>query len=168
MKQHEGCITVDSKVDKGTTFDIYLPGFFGDSDQEEDGDLSLEDLQGSGKRILVVEDEKTVREYVTKGLNKSGYDVYSASNAEEAMTLFEDKNGDFDLVVSDVVLPDTNGVELVNQLQTMKPKLRILLSSGYTDHKSQWTKIQNKGFRFLQKPYDLMDLLRAVSEEINA
>ena len=59
--------------------------FFGDSDQEEDEELSLEDLQGSGKRILVVEDEKTVREYVTKGLNKSGYDVYSASSASSAL-----------------------------------------------------------------------------------
>ena len=72
------------------------------------------------------------------------------------------------MVVSDVVLPDTNGIDLVDQLLLKRPGLRVLLSSGYTDHKSRWKKIKDRGFRFLQKPYDLTDLLKAVQEEVNA
>jgi DNA-binding NtrC family response regulator len=49
-----------------------------------------------------------------------------------------------------------------------RPSLRVLLSSGYTDHKSRWKKIKDRGFRFLQKPYDLIDLLRAIQEEVNS
>jgi signal transduction histidine kinase/CheY-like chemotaxis protein/cell division protein FtsB len=168
IKQHEGSITVRSKVKKGTVFEIYLPAFFGDLQKKEDEEISMEYLNGKGKRILVVEDEKTVRDYVKKGLNRIGYDVYSAANAEEALCVFEDKGGDFDMVVSDVVLPDTNGIDLVDQLLLKRPGLRVLLSSGYTDHKSRWKKIKDRGFRFLQKPYDLMDLLRVIQEEVNS
>jgi len=169
IKQHEGCIKVCSKAKKGTIFEIYLPAFLGEQPKMEDEvERSLEYLAGKGKRILVVEDEKTVREYVKKGLGRIGYDVYSAGSAEEALCVFEDKGGDFDMVVSDVVLPDTNGIDLVDQLLLKRPALRVLLSSGYTDHKSRWKKIKDRGFRFLQKPYDLMDLLKAVQEEVNA
>ncbi len=168
VRQHEGFITVRSKVNKGTVFEIYLPAFSGDLQKEGKEDVSIESLQGKGKRILVVEDEKTVRDYVKKGLNRIGYDVYSAGSAEEALCVFEDKGGDFDMVVSDVVLPDTNGIDLIDKLLLKRPGLRVLLSSGYTDHKSRWRKIKERGFRFLQKPYDLIDLLKAIQEEVNA
>jgi FixJ family two-component response regulator len=65
-----------------------------------------------------------------------------------------------------VVLPGKTGLELVDQLLTLKGELRILLSSGYADHKSQWPVIRERGFRFLEKPYGLTDLLRASREAI--
>ena len=70
------------------------------------------------------------------------------------------------LVFCDVVLPDRDGPELVDQLLSRKPKLCILLTSGYTDQKSQWSVIRERGFRFLQKPYPIPNLLRAIRRAI--
>jgi DNA-binding NtrC family response regulator len=111
-----------------------------------------------------VEDERSVQEFTVKALIRSGYAVTSASSSEEAMQWFEKEGGKFDLVFSDVVLPDQSGIELVEKLQAKKPKIKVLLSSGYTDQKSQWPIIREKGFRYLQKPYSLNDLLKTLKE----
>jgi len=90
--------------------------------------------------------------------------VFEAANAKEALDIFEREEGRFHLVFTDVVLPDLDGLELVDQLLSRKPQLRVLLSSGYTDDKSQSPVIRERGFPFLQKPYSLLDLLRAVGK----
>lgn len=128
--------------------------------------ISLQELQGSGERILLVEDEEGVRELATEVLRGNDYVVFEAASAEEAMDSFEREEGRFHLVFSDVVLPDKSGLQLVDQLLSRKPELRVLLCSGYTDHKSQWPLIRERGFRFLQKPYALPDLLQAIREAI--
>jgi DNA-binding NtrC family response regulator len=99
-------------------------------------------------------------------LGENGYVVYDAANAEEALNIFDKEAGSFDLIFSDVVLPGKSGIQLIDQLLSRKGELRILLSSGYTDHKSQWPVIEGRGFRFLQKPYGLTDLLRAIKGAI--
>ena len=71
------------------------------------------------------------------------------------------------MVISDVVLPDGNGLELIVKLLKSRPELKMLLTSGYTDKKSQWINIQTKGIPFLQKPFALFNLLKAVKEAIN-
>jgi len=100
------------------------------------------------------------------GLGENGYVIYEAASAEEAIDIFEKESGNFDLIFSDVVLPDKGGLELIDQLLSRKGELRVLLSSGYTDHKSQWPVIRERGFRFLQKPYALTDLLQAIKDAI--
>ena len=99
-----------------------------------------------------------------RALHNNGYIVFGVESAKESLEVFEREKGNFDLVFSDVVLPDKTGVELVEELLTRKPGLKVLFSSGYSDHKSQWPVIQKKGYRFLEKPYALADLLRAIHE----
>ncbi|MEI6423663.1 MAG: response regulator, partial [Lentisphaerota bacterium] len=70
----------------------------------------------------------------------------------------------FKIVISDVVLPDGNGVELIGELLKTQPGLKVLLTSGYTDEKSRWKEINGIGYRFLYKPYPLKELLRIVHE----
>ena len=70
----------------------------------------------------------------------------------------------FKIVISDVVLPDGNGVELVGEFLKASPGLKVLLTSGYTDEKSRWKEINSRGYRFLYKPYPLRELLRVVHE----
>jgi PAS domain S-box-containing protein len=164
VKQHEGWINVYSEPNKGTTFKVYLPAMPGEANENKTSMVSLEDLKGRGERLLVVEDEKSVREFVQRALSKSGYSVFTAENAEEAVALFEKEQQKFDCIFSDVVLPDTNGIDLVDGILKERPDMHVLLSSGYTDQKSKWPMIQERGYRFLQKPYTLTDLLSTLRE----
>jgi signal transduction histidine kinase len=167
IKQHEGWIDVLSEKGKGSAFEIYLPVNTLRIEEKEEEKISLKKLQGSGKRILLVEDEKSVCEFTAKGLNRNGYVVFTAHNAREAFELFQKEEGNFDLIFSDVGLPGQSGLEFVEQIQADTPDLKLLLSSGYTDHKSQWPIIREKGFKFLQKPYALTDLLRVIKDIVH-
>jgi CheY-like chemotaxis protein len=110
--------------------------------------------------------EPVVCEFAVRALSENGYIVFSASNGEEAEDIFEKEQGDFDLVFSDVVLPDRDGLNLIDEFISRKPEVLVLLSSGYTDKKSQWDRINAKSFPFLQKPYALVDLLKIVKKVI--
>jgi len=162
VKQHEGWIHVKSEIGKGSTFSIYLPAFSEDAEDKTEEKVRLEILTGRGQTILLVEDEEKVRESTLKALEKCGYRVVPARNVKEALQLFHQHEGRFDLVFSDVVLSDRTGIELAEELLASRPDMNILLSSGYTDQKSQWPIILEKGYRFLQKPYTLSDLLKAI------
>ena len=95
---------------------------------------------------------------------KNGYDVLEATSAKEALHIFKKENGNFHIVISDVVLPDQDGIQLAEHLLARNRKLIILLSSGYSDQKSQWPLICEKKFRFLKKPYTTLKLLQAVKD----
>ena len=165
--QHSGWIHVTSKPGKGSAFQIYIPGIDAKIQKSRKESVSLKEFYGDGSRILVVEDEKGVKEYTTSALREHGYEVISAESAREAEAIFEREEGHFDMVLSDVVLADITGLELVDNLLSKNRGLKILLCSGYTGEKSQWIDIQKRGFRFMQKPYTLVDLLRVVKEVLN-
>ena len=117
-------------------------------------------------KILCVDDEPEILKFVEAALGPNGYEVLEAPNTQEALDIFEKEKGDLILVFSDVVFPDKSGLQLAEQLLCRKPELKVLLTSGYTDQKSQWPVICEKGYRFIQKPYGLTDLLRVVREVI--
>ncbi len=166
VKQHEGWINVSTNSGLGSTFRIYLSASSVEPEDEVKEANPLQKLQGSGERILLVEDEEGVRGFVSEVLRGNGYSVAEAANVQEALDIFDREKGDFHLIFSDVVLPDKSGLHLVDRLLSYKPELRVLLSSGYTDQKSQWSLIQEREIRFLQKPYALADLLQAVKAVI--
>ncbi len=162
--QHEGWIDVDSEVGKGTAFHIHIPTCDASVATNAVQAETVEELTGSGEQILLVEDEDAVRTFATRALTASGYRVTAAASAEEALEFFKSCDGRFDLVFSDVVLPGKSGVTLAEELLALDPKLDILLSSGYTDEKSQWGEIQERGYEFLQKPYQLSNLLDTIGK----
>ncbi len=163
VSQHGGCIRVESEINRGTTFEIYLPALNQKKKERIKGMIPKKKRhRGKNQRILVVEDEEKVREFTTSGLSRSGYTVFSAADAKEAVNIFKRENGNFDVVISDVVLPGKSGIELVDGFRTQKPNIGILLSSGYTDYESRWPIIQENGFQFLEKPYTLNDLIEVI------
>jgi two-component system cell cycle sensor histidine kinase/response regulator CckA len=166
VKQHEGWVNVYSEPGQGSAFKVYLPAFAVEAEGKKVEAISLQELQGSGERILLVEDDEGVRKLTTRALGRNGYVVFEAARTQEALRVFEGEGGKFHLVFTDVVLPDGTGLQLIDQLLPRNPELRVLLSSGYTDRKSQWPLIRARGFRFLQKPYALAELLRAIREAI--
>jgi signal transduction histidine kinase len=164
IKQHEGWICAASEMNKGSVFDIYLPTVDAEPEKITKPEVTLAELQGHGERILMVEDEQCVQKFASKALSKNGYEVYTASTAKDALELFEKENRNFHLILSDVVLPDKSGLKLADELLGEKPELKILMSSGYIDHKSHWQSIKMEGRPYLQKPYALIDLLKTVKE----
>jgi CheY-like chemotaxis protein len=163
VQQHKGWITLCSEPGHGTTFKVYFPSTSGAPGQESKEDSSFASLQGKGERIMVVEDQAEVRELAKEILTTNGYSVFPVSTAKEAMELFEKENGRFDLVFSDVVLTDTTGVSLVEDL-LKRWKFSVIITSGYTDEKAHWDFIKENNYRFLHKPYTMQELLQAVKD----
>ncbi|MGA1790991.1 MAG: PAS domain S-box protein [bacterium] len=164
VKQHEGWIHVYSEPGYGSIFHVYLPALAGKELHRRKEPVSLKKLQGTGERILIVEDEDGVRRFAKKALEMNGFVVFEAANALQALSLFDRERGDLDLVLTDVVLPDINGVQLAGQLKEKNPELRIILCSGYSYINLQWSVIKEKGFHFIKKPYNAYDLLKVLKE----
>jgi PAS domain S-box-containing protein len=170
IKQHEGWITLYTEPDQGSTFRIYLPAL---TEQGQTGGrdqrimTSIKTCQGRGERILAVEDEKKVQQLVNRILGSNGYRIDTVASAAEALALFCREENNFDLLFTDVVLPDRSGLQLIDDLLARQPGLKVLVTSGYTDHKSQWPLIRKRGFRFLEKPYNLDTLLETVREVLD-
>lgn len=169
VEQHNGWIHVYSEPDKGTEFKIYFPEIRPEGIGNANGDENNEVWnKGAGESVLLVEDDSAVRNVACNILRQYGYVVWEASGCREARAIFGQDVSKFKIVISDVVLPDGNGVELVGEMLRKNPGVKILLTSGYTDEKSRWKEINSKGYSFLYKPYPLMELLRIVHEMLKS
>jgi two-component system, cell cycle sensor histidine kinase and response regulator CckA len=169
IQQHSGWVNVYSEPGEGTTFRIYLPALALEEGNENNvtTEISLEDYRGNGECILLVEDEEGVRNVAAKALSDYGYQVIESETAQQAMDVFQHRSEELDMVLSDIVLPDQNGIELTERMKAKKPDLKILLSSGYADQRSHSKEVAEQGIPFLQKPYALGDLLIAVKDIID-
>ncbi len=132
IKQSGGDIVVDSEPNKGSTFTIFLPIVNEKASLNEVS--SIESGQTKGwETVLLVEDETPVRLLATRMLERAGYKVIAARQGREALTLLETHSGPVHLILTDVIMPEMGGRELVESLVDMHPKMRILLMSGYSD-----------------------------------
>ncbi|HPS57310.1 MAG TPA: PAS domain S-box protein [Spirochaetota bacterium] len=170
VRQHEGWVHVESETGRGSCFRIYLPGTNSAANDARTMSRQPENpvlQRGSGERILLVEDQEDVRKFVKNALTGFGYNVFQAQDIKSAMQLFEKESGRFDLLLSDIVLPDGRGIHLADSLLESKPGLKIILSSGYAEQKFQFRLIQEKHYNFLPKPYTLNSLLEIVRRVID-
>lgn len=160
--QNGGWVRVESVPENWTCIQVGLPittEVMADADTASDGAAGISVDVG---RILLVEDEPHVRRFVESVLSASGYEVLVASGMTEAVDVFERHAGLVDLLFSDVLLADGDGLELATRLRMKHPSLGILLSSGYLDHESRWPRIRDENFAFLPKPYALKTLVETV------
>ncbi|MBI4861968.1 MAG: response regulator [Candidatus Riflebacteria bacterium] len=166
VKQHGGWIAVTSRSGRGSTFTIHLPACV--SGEVEAPALAVTSrvggLKGKGERLLIVEDENSLRRWLGRALGAEGYRVCLVGTAANAIEMFEREPAAFDLLFTDVTLPDQNGLSLYDHLWKTSPGLRVLFSSGYSDEKSEWELIRERGLPFLQKPYGASTLLSKLQE----
>jgi len=164
VEQSGGRIAVESRLGQGTTFRVYLPLWVAGPSQPV-RPAPLEDLNGR-QTVMVVEDQVEVRNYAAKVLQLHGYQVVVAANAGEALLAVEDSTGQLDLLLTDVIMPRMSGRELAERMTALRPDLRVLFMSGYTDDVVVGHGVQEHTSRFVQKPFTPEELLRAVQEAL--
>ena len=169
VKQSDGYIRVFSVPGEGTTFSVYLPVAEGEEPDTE-GDRPEAGYEGpSGKRtILLAEDEEMVRELAIEILQGAGYTVLDAPNGAAALAVCERHEGRIDLLVTDMVMPGMDGIELARRVCDSRPGIPVLFMSGYVEDARERLGDLKEGRTFLQKPITPTKLSRKVRELFSA
>lgn len=158
IKNHEGLITVKSKPGQGTIFDIYLP--VTEKQQEYTIEEMNDELFKGTETILLVDDEEMIIEVTQLMLTDIGYHVVAARSGTEAIDLYQQHQDTIDIILLDMIMPDMEGSEVVDQIRRINPEIKILLASGYNLN-SKIDDVLKKGCNgFIQKPFDLHKLSR--------
>jgi len=168
VKQSGGHISVKSDPGHGATFQIYLPRVV---ELAEDEDLRREPLSlpNGDETLLLVEDEAAVRELAARVLRDYGYTVLEASDPSQALRAIDEHSADeVQLLVTDVVMPQMSGRDLAEQLAPLRPDMRVLYVSGYTDRAIVHHGVLDEGTPFLQKPFTAEALVCKVREVLDA
>ena len=168
VKQNNGFVNVYSEPGKGTIFRIYLPALEAESRRHDDPRTTYAPPVGGDEIILVVEDEAAILNLARTMLERLGYTVLTAGTPTEAKRLIEEQSCKIDMVLTDVVMPEMNGRDLVKSLQESCPDIRCLFMSGYTANVIAHQGVLDEGVDFVQKPFSLRDLARKVREALES
>jgi len=165
VKQSNGFIWVSSEPGKGTSFKIYFPRIDPGIARHSKKNRS-DDVSGGSETVLIVEDEESVRRLASRILRERGYTVLAARDGMEALEIAQGFGGTIHLVITDVVMPGMGGRTLVSRLEALRPGIRSLYISGYTDTAIVHHGVLDLNVNFLQKPFTIESLVRKVREAI--
>jgi two-component system cell cycle sensor histidine kinase/response regulator CckA len=167
VKQSGGFVWIDSAPGSGTSVYVLLPTTADTASVEEPALPPGGPTHGAGT-VLLVEDEPEVRAMLVEALTESGYEVVARANGREAIQAFEEYSGRIDLIVTDVVMPQSNGPALVRAAREYRPDARALYISGYADDQMVAEIEADQHSSYLQKPFSLDVLLRKIAEILPA
>jgi CheY-like chemotaxis protein len=161
VRQSGGYIDIQSREGSGTTVAIYLPRIDESPKAAEKKEMTA--AKGKNETILFVEDDDMVRNMVSAVLKQYGYNVIEAENGSVGIALCK-REQKIDLMITDVVMPGTSGPELVRQISTLQPDMKVLYVSGYTDEAIVHHGVLDENTPFLQKPFTPQKLALKVQE----
>ena len=167
VRQSGGTVWVHSEPNHGTVFEIYLPR------TTATAAASAEESQPEAPRlkfetVLLVEDERALRELTCECLEAEGYEVLGAQDGQQALEICQRHQGEIDLLVSDVVMPGISGPELAQRLLKLRPRMKVMLVSGYSDEVISARSKLELGMAFIQKPCPPSEFRRRVRELLDA
>jgi PAS domain S-box-containing protein len=165
IKQNNGYIMAYSEPGRGTTFKIYIPRTVESLPLPQ---VVEKEIPGGSETILVVEDELALRELTCVLLEEAGYTVLESTGVEDAIATGKDSQRKIDLLLTDIVMPRLDGRELANQLVALRPNLRVLFMSGYTDDVMVHRGLLKQATVLVQKPFTKAKLLRKVRETLDS
>lgn len=170
VKQSGGYIWVNSELGKGTNFEIYLPrvASIGEAPAQVAAPIRAAKVEPGTETILLVEDEANLRYLARQYLEKQGYKVIEAADGAVAMQIAVAHEGVIHLLLTDVIMPGMNGAELAQRISEIRPNVKILYMSGYTENVIGHNGTLDAGIRLLQKPFNLRDLKNKVREVLDA
>ncbi len=170
IKQSGGYIWVYSEIGKGTTFKIYLPRVASTGETavvHSAANREVRAVEPGTETILVVEDEANLRYLARQYLEKQGYKVIEAADGAVAMQIAVAHEGVIHLLLTDVIMPGMNGRELAQRISEIRPNVKVLYMSGYTENVVGHNGTLEAGVRLLQKPFNLRDLKNIVREVLD-
>jgi len=161
VKNHNGVIDVDSEVNQGTSFIIYLPK--GQKEQKSISVIAQKFYQGKGT-ILIVDDEEIIREMAKESIESLGYSVITANDGKDGVKVYQERHSEIDGVILDMQMPNLSGKEAFVRMKEINPDIRALLSTGY-GHNEEAQEILDLGVKdLLSKPYHLKDLSNSLKQ----
>ncbi len=164
IQSHDGFVDIESELGKGAIFTIYLPASYEALSEEADEEYVL--LKGT-ETILIVDDEEIVRDTTSLMLTNLGYQVYLASDGMEAIKLYPRHKDEIDLIILDIIMPKMDGQQTYAHLKQINPDVRVLISSGYSQHGIIEEMLSDKGVvGFVNKPHGMMQLSKAVRKAL--
>jgi len=165
VEQSQGHIVVESKPGEGTVFHIHLPHVAA-PEKAPRSDVAQPDTARATETVLLVEDEPMVRALVEEILAGRGYNVLTAASPEHALKLSAEYADEIDLLLTDVVMPEMNGRQLVERIQIGRPNIRTLYISGYTSDAVLARGVLSADVSFLQKPFTASQLTEKAREAL--
>ena len=165
VRQSDAHISVSSELGRGTTFRVFLPR--AEAEAQVVGDAGVQQLPEGTEHVLLVEDDPSVRRLSKELLTRLGYSVTEAASGRAGLALGSDDTRHFDLALCDVILGDMSGPSVAEALQALRPSIRVLYMSGYTDEAIVKTGVLDEGKPFLQKPFTPLQLARKIREVLD-
>jgi two-component system cell cycle sensor histidine kinase/response regulator CckA len=164
IRNHGGVINAYSELGQGATFNIYLPS--SKTNVKKEDQTPRKDLLSGNGNILLVDDESTILDPMSKLLKKLGYTVYPTTSGQEALSAYREKQGSIDLVILDMIMPGMSGSQVLTALKDINPDVKVVLSSGYS-MKGEVRKVMEMGCcGFIQKPYNFEELSNIVHQAL--
>ncbi len=161
VKNHRGAINVESQIGKGTRFEVYLPLTLAKSDMEKQ---TVSQLVGGNERILLIDDELVILKLEEEMLKRLGYIITSKDSATEALKLFSRHPEQFDLVITDMTMPNMTGEKLAGELRKIRSDIPVILCTGFSELMSK-EKAKSLGINgFLMKPVAMKDLSKKIRD----